>query len=48
MSIRLPNALVDAVKLRQAVLFAGAGMSVKALGFAGAYVRNWTDAPSWP
>jgi len=40
MSIRIPNALVDAVKQRQAVLFAGAGISAKSLGFAGGYVRD--------
>jgi hypothetical protein len=40
MSIRIPNALVNAVEQRQAVLFAGAGISAKALGFAGAYIRD--------
>ena len=32
--------LIDAVKNRQAVLFAGAGISWKAIGFGGLYVRD--------
>lgn len=32
--------LIDAVKNRQAVLFAGAGISWKAIGFGGAYIRD--------
>jgi hypothetical protein len=36
----IPNALVRAVRDRQAVLFAGAGMSLKALGVAGLELRN--------
>jgi NAD-dependent SIR2 family protein deacetylase len=33
-------ALVDAVRNRQAVLFAGAGISWKAIGFGGVYIRD--------
>lgn len=33
-------ALVDAVRNRQAVLFAGAGISWKAIGFGGLYIRD--------
>jgi hypothetical protein len=40
MSIRIPNVLVDAVKQRQAVLFAGAGISIKSLGLAAIQVRD--------
>jgi hypothetical protein len=40
MPIQIPNALVDAVKQRQAVLFAGAGMSYPALGVLGRHVRD--------
>ena len=36
----IPNALVEAVKQRQAVLFVGAGMSYPALGILGEHVRN--------
>src|ERR1700738_5719137 len=40
MPIQIPNGLVEAVKHRQAVLFAGAGMSSPALGVLGSHVRN--------
>ncbi|MEM9388519.1 MAG: SIR2 family protein [Pseudomonadota bacterium] len=36
----LPANLIDAVENRQAVLFAGAGISIKALGFAGRYIKE--------
>ena len=36
----LPNALVQAVRDRQAVLFAGAGISVTSLGWAGSRLRD--------
>jgi NAD-dependent SIR2 family protein deacetylase len=38
--MQIKAALVDAVKNRQAVLFAGAGISWKALGFGGQHVRD--------
>jgi hypothetical protein len=44
MPIRIPNGLVDAVKQRQAVLFAGAGMSYPALGILGSHVREAVGA----
>lgn len=40
MPIRIPNALVNAVKQRQAVLFAGAGISIKAHGVTTIKVRD--------
>lgn len=40
MVIRIPNVLVDAVKQRQVVLFAGAGISMKVLGIAAKDVRD--------
>ena len=40
MPINIPYGLVQAVKQRQAVLFAGAGMSYPALGILGSHVRN--------
>lgn len=38
--MRIPNALVEAVGQRQAVLFAGAGISLPAIGVSGITVRN--------
>jgi NAD-dependent SIR2 family protein deacetylase len=38
--MQIKGALVDAVSNRQAVLFAGAGISWKAIGFGGAYIRD--------
>jgi hypothetical protein len=38
--MRIPNAVVDAVKQRQAVLFAGAGMSFPSLKILGNHVRD--------
>jgi NAD-dependent SIR2 family protein deacetylase len=38
--MQIKAALVDAVKSRQAVLFAGAGISWKAVGFGGLYIRD--------
>lgn len=38
--MQIKAALVDAVKNRQAVLFAGAGISWKAIGFGGLYIRD--------
>ncbi len=38
--MQIKAALVDAVRNRQAVLFAGAGISWKAIGFGGAYIRD--------
>ena len=38
--MQIKTALVDAVKNRQAVLFAGAGISWKAIGFGGLYIRD--------
>jgi len=38
--MHIPNALIDAVKQRQVVLFAGAGMSYSALGVLGKHVRD--------
>jgi hypothetical protein len=40
MSIRIPNALVNAVKQRQAVVFAGAGISIKSLGVTTIKIRD--------
>jgi len=40
MALRIPQALVEAVKQRQAVLFAGAGMSYPTLGILGRHVRD--------
>jgi hypothetical protein len=40
MPIQIPYGLVQAVKQRQAVLFAGAGMSYPALGILGSHIRN--------
>ena len=40
MPIQIPNGLVEAVKQRQAVLFAGAGMSYPALRILGSHVRD--------
>ena len=40
MAVAIPNALVKAVADRQAVLFAGAGISRAALGIGGAEVRD--------
>ena len=39
--IQVPTALVDAVKQRQAVLFAGAGISYNAVKVGGLELRNW-------
>ena len=38
--VPIKAALVDAVKNRQAVLFAGAGISWKAIGFGGLHIRD--------
>ncbi len=38
--MQIKATLVDAVKNRQAVLFAGAGISWKAIGFGGLYIRD--------
>ena len=38
--MQIKAALVDAVRKRQAVLFAGAGISWKAIGFGGLYIRD--------
>ncbi len=38
--MQIKATLVDAVKNRQAVLFAGAGISWKAIGFGGVYIRD--------
>lgn len=38
--MQIKAALIDAIKNRQAVLFAGAGISWKAIGFGGLYVRD--------
>ena len=38
--MQIKAALVDAVRNRQAVLFAGAGISWKAIGFGGLYIRD--------
>lgn len=38
--MQIKAALVDAVRSRQAVLFAGAGISLKAIGFGGLHVRD--------
>lgn len=40
MPMQIPNGLVEAVRQRQAVLFAGAGMSYPALGILGRHVRD--------
>jgi NAD-dependent SIR2 family protein deacetylase len=39
-NVQIKAALVDAVVKRQAVLFAGAGISWKAIGFGGQYIRD--------
>ena len=39
-AVQIKTALLDAVKQRQAVLFAGAGISWKAIGFGGEHVRD--------
>lgn len=39
-NLQIPNGLVQAVKQRQAVLFAGAGMSYPALGILSRHVRD--------
>ena len=38
--MQIKAALIDAVRDRQAVLFAGAGISWKAIGFGGAHIRD--------
>ncbi len=38
--MQIKAALIDAVSSRQAVLFAGAGISWKAIGFGGLYIRD--------
>jgi hypothetical protein len=38
--MQIKGALVDAVKNRQAVLFAGAGISWRAIGFGGQFIRD--------
>jgi len=38
--MQIKGSLVDAVRKRQAVLFAGAGISWKAIGFGGLYIRD--------
>jgi len=38
--MQIKGALVDALRNRQAVLFAGAGISWKAIGFGGVYIRD--------
>src|ERR1041385_5586675 len=38
--MQIKAALVDAIRNRQAVLFAGAGISWKAIGFGGIYIRD--------
>lgn len=38
--MQIKGTLVDAVRNRQAVLFAGAGISWKAIGFGGSYIRD--------
>ena len=38
--MQIKGTLVDAVRNRQTVLFAGAGISWKAIGFGGAYIRD--------
>ena len=38
--MKIKGTLVDAVRNRQAVLFAGAGISWKAIGFGGLYIRD--------
>jgi hypothetical protein len=38
--MKIKSALVDAVKQRQAVLFAGAGISWKAIGFGALHIRD--------
>jgi hypothetical protein len=38
--MQIKSTLVDAVRNRQAVLFAGAGISWKAIGFGGLYIRD--------
>lgn len=38
--MQIKGTLVDAVRNRQAVLFAGAGISWKAIGFGGLYIRD--------
>lgn len=38
--MHLPSQLIDAVSNRQAVLFAGAGISINALGFAGRAIKD--------
>ena len=42
--MKIKAALIDAVRNRKVVLFAGAGISWKALGFGGLYVRDQLDA----
>jgi hypothetical protein len=44
MPIQVPNGLIDAVKQRQAVLFAGAGISYGAVKVGGLELRNWIGA----
>ena len=44
MTIQIPSGLVDAVKQRQAVLFAGAGISYNAVKFGGGELRDWIGA----
>ena len=38
--MQIKATLIDAVKNRQAVLFAGAGISWKAIGFGGQHIRD--------
>lgn len=38
--MRIKSALLDAVRQNQAVLFAGAGISIKAIGFGGLHIRD--------
>lgn len=40
MAIAIPNALIEAIRTRTAVLFAGAGISAPSLGWAGAKLRD--------
>jgi NAD-dependent SIR2 family protein deacetylase len=42
--MQIKGTLVDAVRNRQAVLFAGAGISWKAIGFGGLYIRDQLGA----
>lgn len=42
--MQIPPNLIDAVQDKKAVLFAGAGISWKALGFGGLHIRDQLGA----